>query len=87
MPLPLRDRFRTAVNVWGDSIGAGILDHIFRNFFKEPAGEATAVTDGADLAGSRPSVKKEKLIGNVDDATANGELTNPAFETKVDTKL
>nr|KAG5701568.1 hypothetical protein BaRGS_024818 [Batillaria attramentaria] len=27
------DRFRTAVNVWGDSIGAGTLNHIFRNMF------------------------------------------------------
>ena len=80
MSLPPRDRFRTAVNVWGDSIGAGILDHIFRNRFKEPA-----VTDGAHSAGS--SVKKEKLIGNVGDATGNGELTNPAFETIVATKM
>ena len=81
MSLPPRDRFRTAVNVWGDSIGAGILDHIFRDLFKEPAGEATAVTDGVDSESSRSSVKKEKLIGDVDDATWNGELTNPGFET------
>ncbi|XP_059175707.1 excitatory amino acid transporter 3-like [Physella acuta] len=27
------DRFRTSVNVWGDAIGAGILDHYFSHLF------------------------------------------------------
>jgi Na+/H+-dicarboxylate symporter len=26
----LLDRFRTAVNVWGDSVGAGIIDRLVR---------------------------------------------------------
>jgi solute carrier family 1 (glial high affinity glutamate transporter), member 3 len=25
-----RDRFRTSINVWGDSVGAGIVDHLSR---------------------------------------------------------
>lgn len=32
IPLPLlRDRFRTATNVLGDSIGAGIVEHLSRH--------------------------------------------------------
>jgi Na+/H+-dicarboxylate symporter len=27
----LLDRFRTAVNVWGDSIGAGVIDRLLPN--------------------------------------------------------
>ncbi|KAK7100833.1 excitatory amino acid transporter 3-like isoform X2 [Littorina saxatilis] len=50
------DRFRTAVNVWGDSIGAGILDHVFRDLFRNES-EATLVD--SDNSGS--SIKKEKL--------------------------
>lgn len=75
--LSSRDRFRTAVNVWGDSIGAGILNHIFRDLFKEPAGEA--LTDEVDSEGSHSSIKKEKLDFAVD-GTGNGGLTNPVFE-------
>jgi Na+/H+-dicarboxylate symporter len=30
------DRFRTAVNVWGDSVGAAVLDHFFPSS-KDPA--------------------------------------------------
>ncbi|BFZ00050.1 hypothetical protein BsWGS_03089 [Bradybaena similaris] len=29
------DRFRTAVNVWGDCVGAGILNHLFRKILPE----------------------------------------------------
>ena len=29
------DRLRTTVNVWGDSIGAGIVDHLSRNEIKQ----------------------------------------------------
>ncbi|KAI8787280.1 excitatory amino acid transporter 3-like [Biomphalaria glabrata] len=29
----LLDRFRTVINVWGDCVGAGILDHLFRKTF------------------------------------------------------
>ncbi|KAH9493153.1 Excitatory amino acid transporter 3 [Bulinus truncatus] len=31
----LLDRFRTVINVWGDCIGAGILDHLFRRTFAQ----------------------------------------------------
>ena len=30
-----RDRLRTTVNVWGDSIGAGIVDHLSRDEIKQ----------------------------------------------------
>ena len=77
--LSRRDRFRTAVNVWGDSIGAGILNHIFRDLFKDQEGDATALQEETDSDGSRSSIKKEKLIdGN--DAVGPGGLANPAFE-------
>jgi hypothetical protein len=29
------DRLRTTVNVWGDSIGAGIVDHLSRDEIKQ----------------------------------------------------
>lgn len=75
------DRFRTAVNVWGDAIGAGLLDHLFRNVFRrldKEAAEAAevdkAATDETETAGM--DEKPKKLEAKLDLAQTNGHANH-----------
>lgn len=63
-----RDRFRTAVNVEGDSIGAGIIAHMSRNELNAAADD-TEQTDDGDGAKTR----------GFDSRFANGGIGNPAY--------
>ncbi|KAL8623790.1 hypothetical protein ACOMHN_054096 [Nucella lapillus] len=72
------DRFRTAVNVWGDSIGAGILNHIFRNLFSAN-NDASLIPSDSDSTGTSSSVKKDKNGPDGSDAIGNGQ-NNPVYE-------
>ena len=58
----LLDRFRTAINVLGDSIGAGIVYHLSKeeleaagNSEPEPAGPGVTLTTNSDLNGESQS--------------------------------
>lgn len=73
-----RDRFRTAVNVWGDAIGAGVLDHIFRKTFAAtPDAPDTSSDSTSTCTSNEAPVKEEGPPGY-----ANGVIyDNQAFES------
>ncbi|KAK3761410.1 hypothetical protein RRG08_024277 [Elysia crispata] len=75
------DRFRTAINVWGDSVGAGILNHFFRDTFN---------SDGGDSIELNMEPNEQKLAQTHDDEPPkyNG-VNNEAYDpSEVDfTKL
>ena len=50
-----RDRFRTAINVWGDSVGAGIVQKLCKDRLQQ-------LDDVSD--GSSCSIEEEKPTGN-----------------------
>ena len=37
-----RDRIRTPVNVWGDAIGAGIVDHLSKKEIRDAESESSS---------------------------------------------
>ncbi|PVD23439.1 hypothetical protein C0Q70_16708 [Pomacea canaliculata] len=74
----LLDRFRTAVNVWGDAIGAGVLDHIFRKTFAAPPDAHDTSSDSTSTCPSNEVPMKEEGPPGY----ANGVIyDNQAFES------
>ncbi|GFO18967.1 amino acid transporter [Plakobranchus ocellatus] len=67
------DRFRTTINVWGDSVGAGILNHYFRNVFKE---------EDEDETNDSNFQADEKNASEKFDEPMNG-ITNEAFDAEL----
>ena len=66
------DRFRTAINVFGDSIGCGIVQHLSRKELQaqrdNEQSQATATTDSSDISSSSSSSNStEKELGNQQD--------------------
>ncbi|XP_041358898.1 excitatory amino acid transporter 1-like [Gigantopelta aegis] len=51
------DRFRTAINVMGDAIGAGILNHVFRNTFADVPDVETEMAVDPDMMIQKDDVK------------------------------
>ena len=62
-----RDRFRTAVNVWGDSIGAGVVEALSKSQLKK-------------LDYSEKESEDEKLTDETMNGTANPAFTNEASQ-------
>ena len=62
----LLDRFRTAINVLGDSIGAGIVDHLSKKDLKELDGKVEVNGDGKDDSGDRKDDSGDKKRKNND---------------------
>ncbi|XP_035828686.1 excitatory amino acid transporter 1-like [Aplysia californica] len=82
------DRFRTAINVWGDSVGAGILNHVFRRLFREQEQNAIELMVDSPDFNSNNSVSKTNEKEEDDDRppSYNG-VTNQAFEDTPNTYL
>jgi len=67
-----RDRFRTFINVWGDSIGAGVVAHLSReNLLNE-----SDVDNSQDLDKSL-AFKNEQFIGDYSEANVLEEKESP----------
>ena len=62
----LLDRFRTAINVLGDSIGAGIVDHLSKKDLKELDGKVEVNGDGKDDSGDGKDDSGDKKRKNND---------------------
>lgn len=56
-----RDRLRTTVNVWGDSIGAGIVDHLSRKEI-EALEEERRRNDGYEVVSQEEEVNGQIKI-------------------------
>lgn len=90
------DRFRTAVNVWGDAIGAGLLDHLFRNVFRRLDKEAAEAAEAEKTATDETETaamdeKPKKLDSKPDLAQTNGHANNgykmDSHEESMDTRF
>jgi len=80
------DRFRTATNVWGDSIGAGILNHLFRNTFKEDESSAELGENGS--ASEEKSISEERppsyhSTGNQPDTKSSSRIPSPKSSSRI----
>ncbi|ESO88193.1 hypothetical protein LOTGIDRAFT_126471 [Lottia gigantea] len=73
----LLDRFRTAINVIGDSIGAGILSHVFRNYFNNLT--EVQINETLDL-----EMDEKKPVTN---GKAKSGIDNPEYTSEPSTKL
>lgn len=64
-----RDRFRTAVNVEGDTIGAGIINHLCRDQLRQSVPEGPADADEHSSASelSKPPSYKDGVQADVTD--------------------
>ena len=71
-----RDRFRTAINVEGDSIGAGIVYHLGRKKLEEADAAEAAAREAALEAGSTLSSKQSVVSAG---EKING-ISNKAYE-------
>ncbi|KAK7489501.1 hypothetical protein BaRGS_00019300 [Batillaria attramentaria] len=80
------DRFRTAVNVWGDSIGAGTLNHIFRNMFASLDHRLVEQEIDVGEDSSSSADRKNEKSGKVGNGTPNLGY-EPDNATKDDTRL
>lgn len=89
------DRFRTVVNVWGDCIGAGLLDHIFRHRFSKFKRQENLPTDTpseGDSASTTLTIEKKEGVDDVSTGdgvyvkTADGYV-NKVFENDGVTRL
>jgi len=69
------DRFRTAINVWGDSVGAGIVSHVFRDLFKKDDLEAGSEIGSADSIAKVTSGEESPPSYKADDNTNQFDLT------------
>ncbi|RUS84489.1 hypothetical protein EGW08_007728 [Elysia chlorotica] len=66
------DRFRTAINVWGDSVGAGILNHLFRHTFKDEV-------DGDNAVELDMEPNNDQTLNGDEPPSYNG-INNEAFD-------
>ncbi|XP_076462973.1 excitatory amino acid transporter 3-like [Babylonia areolata] len=75
------DRFRTAVNVWGDSVGAGILNHIFRNLFPAKGDSSAFLPIPASETSDSPSFDSTRKEKNGPTTTTTTTTTAAATTT------
>lgn len=92
----LLDRFRTAVNVEGDTIGAGIVDHLCRDQLRQGVPEGPADTDEHSSASdlSKPPSYKDGVQADVTDicpsmtsSFKNGTFNNSYVEVNDDNTM
>ncbi|XP_059175720.1 excitatory amino acid transporter 3-like [Physella acuta] len=85
----LLDRFRTAINVWGDCIGSGILDHFFKDTFERNANTNHDDTISNIVSSGSSSISKKDDLSEDSPPSYSGlGHENEAFEAdNTQTKL
>ena len=72
-----RDRFRTAVNVWGDSVGAGVVEALSTSQLKKlDYGEQETAGDSDTQDGAKNGKVKDETMNG----TANAAFTDEASQ-------
>ncbi|XP_041358516.1 excitatory amino acid transporter 1-like [Gigantopelta aegis] len=68
------DRFRTAINVMGDAIGAGILNHVFRDMFADVPDVESEMRVDADMMAHKDDVKLTPVTDTSSIPSLNGDF-------------
>lgn len=78
-----RDRFRTAINVFGDSIGCGIVQHLSKKELADKPNEQSKALEIVIAASSVNTDSTRSSLAQTSSKTANSNSTDvPVLESK-----